>query len=314
MNIRQLKQFVAIARSGNISRSAKDQNISQPALTRSIKNLEEDLGVDLIERRSNGVFLNAYGEHLLEYARSIVNDSERVRREIRAMQAGVRGKLAIGVGPAFSSGVLPTALETLLGRTSQLEVRLQEGFVEDLCAELRNGMLDVVLSLFPANFDHTDLSFVRLCEVESVLVAHKSHRLAGKKQVLRSELARANWVIADQKYAFAAFHEYLQRTDVPQTAQHIRASSTRLIKSLVKESDYLTILPKILIENELKSGELVVIDGPAKPIVSVGGILCRSTGFKAAPVREFTQIVEEQFDCVGDGTSGLKNISIRKLF
>lgn len=295
MNIRQLKQFVAIAQSGNISRAAKQQNISQPALTRSLKNLEEDLGVQLIERRANGVFLTSYGEHLLDYANCIVSDSERVRREINAMKSGLRGQISIGVGPSFSSGVLSPALDRLLSKGSQLEVRLVEGFVEDLCADLRSGSLDVVLSLFPATYEVGDLSFSQLCEVDSVLVSSSKHKLANLHSLSKLQLARCNWVIADQKHAANTFREYLSRTEIPDDVHHVRAGSLRLIKSLVLESDYLSILPRVLIEQELKSGELQVLDGPARPLVSVGGIAWRNSGFRSAALRDFVSIVESQF-------------------
>lgn len=295
MNIRQLKQFVAIAQSGNISRSAKDQNISQPALTRSLKNLEEDLGAELIERRSNGVFLTPFGEHLLDYAHCIVSDSERVRREINAMKSGRRGQITIGVGPAFSSGILAPSLDRLLSSGSRLEVNLVEGFVEDLCSDLRSGALDVVLSLFPANYDLSDLSFQHLCEVESVVVARKDHKLSSVRNVSKHQLAQCNWIIADQKCAASSFREYLSRTEIPATVHHIRAGSMRLIRSMVIESDYLSIVPKTLFEDELKSGEMVIVDGPAKPLVSTGGIVYRNSGFRSPALRDFVHIVEEEF-------------------
>ncbi len=300
MNIRQLKQFVSIAETGSISRSAKEQNISQPALTRSVKNLEEDLDVELIERRSNGVFLTDYGEHLLQYARCIVNDSERVRREIRAMKSGVRGNISIGVGPSFSAGFLSATLERLFKKGADLDVHLVEGFVEDLCAELRNGSLDAVLSLFPEKFDSSDLAFTRLCEVESVLAAGAKHRLARVKNVSRAQLARSNWVLADQKYVANAFREFLGGTLKPSHVHHIRANSMRLIKNLVQESDYITILPKILIEHELEAGELVIIDGPVKPLVSVGGIATRKRGFRPEGLVDLMRIIKDEFSLTPD--------------
>ena len=295
MNIRQLKQFAAVAESGSISRSAKDLNISQPALTRSLKNLEESLGVELIGRRANGVFLTPYGEHLLDYANCIVGDSERVRREINAIKMGRRGQISIGVGPAFCGELLPSVVDRLLLDSSQLDVRLVEGFIEDLCGQLRAGTLDVVLSLFPANFDVSDLSFSQLSEVESLVVASASHPLATKKNVTRRQLASCNWVIADQKYAMSTFREYLSREEIPSSAHHLRVNSLRVIKSMVFESNYLAILPKMLIQEELNTGQLAVIDGPAKAMVTVGGIVCRNSGFKSAALREFINIVKDEF-------------------
>ena len=233
MNIRQLKQFIAIARAGTISRAATSQNISQPALTRSLKNLEADLGVELLERRANGVFLTSYGEHLLQYAQCMVGDAERVRQEITAMQQGLRGRLNVGVGPAFSTRLLPKALQRLTADGAQLEIKLRESFVEDLCAQLRSGELDVVLSLFPDTLDTGDLEFAQLCAVDSVVVASSDHPLANVRQLTRQQLAQCNWVIADQVHATHSFREYLNRCAVPAHAHHVRANSLRLIKSLV---------------------------------------------------------------------------------
>ena len=313
MNIRQLKQFVSVAQSGSISRSAKTLNISQPALTRSLKNLEEDLGVELIGRRSNGVFLTPYGKHLLDYANCIVGDSERVRREINAMRLGRRGQISIGVGPAFCEGLLPSVVDQLLGDGSHLEVRIVEGFIEELCSELRSGSLDAVLSLFPANFDLSDLSFYHLCEVESLVVAGAGHRLASKRNVTRRQLAHCNWVIADQKYAASTFREYLSREEIPDSVRHLRANSLRVIKSMVAESDYLAILPKMLIEEELSEGKLVIIDGPAKAMVAKGGLACRNSGFKSAALNDFVRIVEQEYNCFPNPTPNKKQ-TVRSIF
>lgn len=300
MNIRQLKQFIAIAETGNISRSAKDQNISQPALTRSIQNLEHHFGVELIERKSNGVFLTAYGQHLFDYARSMVNDAERVKREISAMHSGERGTLSIGVGPVFSAGFLSATLDRLLAKGPHVEVRLVEGFVENLCSDLRAGKLDAVLSLFPNSFDTSDLSFNGLCEVESVLAASAHHDLANVKNVSRKQLAMSNWVIADQKSVSSLYREFLDSVDVKSKVHHIRANSMRLIKNLVQESNYLTILPRILIEPELADGSIVVIDGPMKPWVSIGGIASRRGGFRPTVLNDFIGIIKEEFSFTRD--------------
>jgi len=309
MNIRQLNQFVAVARAGTISQAAKTQNISQPALTRSLQNLEADLGVQLIERRANGVFLTDYGRHLLQYAECIVGDAERVRREITAMKSGQRGQLKIGVGPAFSQQLLPRAMDELLAGGARLELSLVEGFVEDLCDQLRTGELDVVLSLFPSTHDVNDLGFVRLCEVESVLVCAANHPLAVDAQVGRQLLARCNWVIADQSHAASTFREYLSRLNVPPTAHHVKAGSLGLIKSLVVNSNYLSILPKVLVERELASGQMRIVNSPVRALVSVGGLAWRRSGYRSAALVEFIAIVERQFAELPSQNSAAQKLS-----
>ena len=295
MNIRQLKQFLSIAQTGNISRSAKEQNISQPALTRSIKTLEESLNAELIERRANGVCLTPYGERLLDYAHVMVNDYNRVRGDIKAMQTGSRGKLTIGVGPTFSITLLPGLLKRLLKDRPKLQLHIIENLVEDLCIGLRNGTFDVILSLFPESQDFSALSFIKFCQVSSVVVARSGHPLAQHSNVTRQQLAQYDWIVADQKYAENIIRGFLNRMQIPIDAHRISTNSTHVITAMLINSDCLSILPRMLIEHELDTNQLTMIDGVVKPIVSMGGLACRDSGFQSAVLKDFVQIVKDEF-------------------
>ena len=151
-----------------------------------------------------------------------------------------------------------------------------------------------MLSLFPDTLDTGDLEFVRLCDVESVVVAGRDHPLATAGQLNRQQLAQCNWVIADQIHATHSFRDFLSRCTIPPQAHHVRANSLRLIKSLVIDSDYLSILPTMLIQKELASGRVTRLNGAVRSLVSLGGLAWRKTGFQSAALREFVDIVRQE--------------------
>ena len=99
LDIKLLRQMLSLAKHRNFARAAESLHISQPALSRSISNLEETLGVQLFDRTSGGVVPTAYGRLILERGREIVAKESELRREIRLMQGIEIGELAIGAGP-----------------------------------------------------------------------------------------------------------------------------------------------------------------------------------------------------------------------
>ena len=98
MDLRDLQLFVATIEHGSILRAAGAENISQPALTRRLQNLENDLKVSLIERTSRGARATPDGLLIYERACALVSEAKRLRHDVRALAGGAIGKLAVGIG------------------------------------------------------------------------------------------------------------------------------------------------------------------------------------------------------------------------
>src|SRR5215831_8172836 len=109
MELRQLRYFVAVAETGNISRAAQKIFLTQPALSRQIKALEQEIGQSLLERQAHSIRLTPAGETLLQEARELLKHADGVVERVRA--TGRRVRLRVGYAPSLASGILPTAVE-----------------------------------------------------------------------------------------------------------------------------------------------------------------------------------------------------------
>jgi DNA-binding transcriptional LysR family regulator len=117
MDLRQLEHFLRVAQRKNISLAAADLNIAQPTLTKSIKLLEEQLGVKLFERLPRGVALTSFGTTLLRHAEAVHVQMKDAGHEIAAQRTGAVGTVVIGAGPTWLRRYLPTALADDLGES-----------------------------------------------------------------------------------------------------------------------------------------------------------------------------------------------------
>src|SRR5689334_2237931 len=108
MELRQLRHFVAVAEQGNISRAAKSIFLTQPALSRQIKALEDEVGQCLLERQAHSIRLTPAGEAMVREARLLLQQAEQVLERVRSAGLGVR--LRVGYAPSLAAGILSVAV------------------------------------------------------------------------------------------------------------------------------------------------------------------------------------------------------------
>lgn len=147
--LRQLRYLVALAEHGHFGRAAAACNVTQPALSMQIKELEADLDVPLVERGRHGAILTEEGETLAARARALtagVKDFEDFARERRGVQAR---RLVLGIIPSIAPYLLPTILPHLQGALPDLELKVRETQTHTLMTELAGGELDAVIAALP---------------------------------------------------------------------------------------------------------------------------------------------------------------------
>lgn len=185
MDIHHLQYFLAVARLRHFTQAAEELRIAQPALSQSIRQLEQDLGVQLFERTSRRVQLTAAGTALVEHAERLVMDTERIRSEMSAFAGLLRGQLAIGALPAVIERQLPMLLARFHQRHAGIEVRLVEDNSEQLLALVTSGLLDMTFThisvfqgpkelCFPAEFP-PDIVALPLYSEELVALVAPEH-------------------------------------------------------------------------------------------------------------------------------------------
>jgi DNA-binding transcriptional LysR family regulator len=159
LNLDQLHTFLAVVRMGGIRKAAEVLNITQPAVTTRIKNLEASLGAELFERTANGIRLTKRGDLLVQYAEQMEQLAERVGRDVMD-PAGVEGHLRLGVSETIAQCWLPEFVAALHHRYPTLDIEINVDISMNLRADLLNREIDLAILLGPISeysVDNVDL-------------------------------------------------------------------------------------------------------------------------------------------------------------
>jgi DNA-binding transcriptional LysR family regulator len=258
MELRQLRHFVAVAEERNFSVAARRVNLSQPALTRSIKTLEDTLETRLLERGPQGTLTTAAGERFLEHARLILNDCDRARTELRSFRTGVTGRVSFGLAVMFSSWLGDTIVDRVGSELPGIDLDVTEGFYEDLVARLRNGRIDFALTNLPPVPLDSDLQAEPLMEMAARVVCGAGHPLARRRGLKAADLAGARWVIVNRPHSLELFRQYFVEQGAP-VPQVTATDSLGLIRSLVAHGTHLSIVSEPVVHRELRRGAVKVL-------------------------------------------------------
>jgi DNA-binding transcriptional LysR family regulator len=186
MELRQLRYFVAVAEEGNISRAAKKIFLTQPALSRQIKALEDEVGQCLLERQAHSIRLTPVGEALLREGRELLQHAEQVLERVRVAGRGLR--LRVGYAPSLAAGMLSVAVESFTQTHQNAHVELFDLSTAEMLAGLESETLDVALCVGQQR-QTRGLKWTPLVRVPWQLAVSRNHPLARRSRVTPLEVA-----------------------------------------------------------------------------------------------------------------------------
>jgi DNA-binding transcriptional LysR family regulator len=146
LRLRHLPLLLALERQRSISRVAAEMNLSQPAVTKALREIEDIFTTPLFTRTRNGLEPTATGTAVLGHARMALADADALGRELAVIEAGLRGRLRIGAIPYTARAVLDAALAYGLNRTPRISVLVREGTTDELVVALRQHELDCAIA------------------------------------------------------------------------------------------------------------------------------------------------------------------------
>jgi DNA-binding transcriptional LysR family regulator len=190
IDIRHLRQILAIHAYGSFGRAAADLGVSQPTLSKSIARLEDELGFKLFDRSSEGAIATPAGLFVVERAARICGDMSMLGREMQLLAAGELGEVRIGMGPVITRVLMPALAPVVARAFPALKLRLTVAPRRDLLAGAQTGRLDILIISESDDLDPYALRRFPLAMDHVVVVANPSHPLAGRKAVAASEYAR----------------------------------------------------------------------------------------------------------------------------
>lgn len=189
----QIRDFIAAVDAGSLRAGARALGISQPALTKSIRQLEDDLHVKLLQRSARGAVLTRSGKTFLARARVIQSELSKIESDLREQHAP---NVAVGASPATVVLFIPEAVDRLRRRGENARLRLVEGLTESLIPQVREESLDFAIGQKSGSATDNMIAFTPLLRVPLVVAARRGHPLGGARSL--RELAEAPWI------AFAA--------------------------------------------------------------------------------------------------------------
>jgi len=241
MDLRQLEYFLAVAKRGSFTAAASELGLTQPSLTKTIRGLEQELGVQLFERLPRGVELTAFGSSLLRHAEAMHVHVQDAKNEIEGLRGGTFGLVTIGAGPAWLRRHLPVAVSRTLSRNPGIKVRIESGYDEGLIRLLRRGEVDFVVAELPTSERSKDLNVAPLTSDTLGVCCRAKHPLSKHRSVTMKRLLEFPWVMPPrssrvQRRVTALF----VAADLPAPEPAVEAESMAFLLQMLRDSDALT--------------------------------------------------------------------------
>lgn len=259
MNLKQLQHFVALAESGNVHRGSSKLNISQPALSKSIRALEDDLDVVLFDRLSRGVSLTPTGQWLLSRSSSLLSEFQKMRNEVDLIKRQTSSSVRIAAGTVLCYSLMPMCLARLHEVAGNIQVVVESGYWEEQKHMLLNGEIDFLVADSRELEDIAEFDIVQLPSEPICAYVRAGHPLLKKKKTIASDI---------QKYAFMGLTRIPKELEKilaadPDFPQNMPASATiasndfGLLCASATLTDMLFFSPPSAVREQVKRNELV---------------------------------------------------------
>ena len=209
MELRHLRYFVAVAEMENVSRAALKLHVSQPALSRQIRDLEDEIGFSLLERTAKSVRLTDAGRSFLDNARALLQNADEAVLKARAVASAEPTELHVGYSPTPTAEILPKALRAFQRAMPNVHVRLYDWSMKDILEGVRDGRLQLGLIVPPTKASGLqDLRYEELFHERVCVAVAPQHPFARRRAVPIAEIA-AEPLIGLTREDYPNFYDYL---------------------------------------------------------------------------------------------------------
>jgi LysR family transcriptional regulator, regulator of abg operon len=258
MQLHQLKALVTVADAGSISSAARSLGLSQPAITRSLKQLEIDVKATLLYRNSAGVALTEYGLALVAHARLILKATDKANEHVAQMVGMRGGTLSVACSATPLMLVLPRALDLLRQNFPEVDVRLQESVYPTVLGLFRDGSIDFAIGPVPAKGLGDDFTCDQLFEVELAVVLRRGHQLAKTKTL--QALTHLPWILAGPRNGPGAIHDGAFRdAGLQPPICRTHCESVAAAVHFITHSDAVCFIPRPIAEFYEKSNLITLV-------------------------------------------------------
>lgn len=294
VTLKQLRYFDALARELHFGRAADACAVTQPALSMQIHELEQSLGLMLVERTRSGVQLTAKGEEIAKRATRILGDVRDLVSFAQHANKTLSGVLRLGVIPSVAPYMLPPLLPLLRESYPDLELHVRETQTQILTDELIEGKLDVLLLALPVK--HPDVESIPLFDDRFLLALPKERKLSGRVRATKELIEHERLLLLEEGHCLrdqALTYCSLQQVD---TVNTFGASSLSTIVEMVQAGFGITLLPEICLGVESRGRELGLVRFIEPEPFRTLGLVWRSTSPRKADFIELGRLVTRAWE------------------
>jgi len=296
MQNKDLQWFVCAIERASLHAAAEQLGVSQPALSKSVRRLESELGVRLLERTARGVAPTAIGQALYQRAQVLGQWMHDTHVLIDDLKTGQSGELRIGVVPALVESVMTPVLASFLNDGPEVRFQTSVQLSGVLLAQLEAGALDLAIAAIDADKPTPALNCLRLGTQHSYIVARKEHPLHRRRFTLQ-DLAAQPWVLPPTNVTLRVWVDALfARLGIPVAPAFVYTDATPAVfAKLVRRTSLLTVMTADSLAGAGGTG-LAALADPAPTWALQMGLFWRRSAYFSAPMTLFRSRVVEAFN------------------
>jgi len=275
INLELYRIFYIVAIKQNITKASEELNISQPAITKHIKNLEDSLGVILFNRTRKGVVLTPIGQKIFLEIKNALTILDNVENEIKNYKDNNCGTIRIGISTTLAR-ILIEYINDFYKKYPNVKIEINTDTTKENIKLLQNGLLDLIICKLPSNFDK-DLNFIKIGETSYEFVANKDLYEKIKQPIDLSNLM--NYPILLQKEpsnSYFSAKKFLEENNI-EVDSKLNIGSSSLLIDFTKIGYGIGYVTKLYVKKELEDSDLFIIKTlPKTPKISYGIITLKN--------------------------------------
>lgn len=285
VKLHHLRDLLAIVDHGSINAAARNLGIGQPALSRSIRELEKDLGTPLLERHTRGALLTPLGELFARRAALAMGELRRGKDEIHQALGGMQGTVVTCLSSLAHLALLPDALRPFNVRFPKVQLHIIEGIYSMVEAQIKNGLIDLYVGPSPPEGVTPELHIEKLFDNTGTVFCRRGHPLENARSL--AELGDVLWVTTRHiTHDESQYHEMFAQAGLPPPQLTVRAETALTWITAIAYSDMMSISPRQWVSSPIVSHWLTPV--PIQGVIAAPPIvLIRRAAIPLTPAAEF---------------------------
>jgi LysR family pca operon transcriptional activator len=297
IKFRHLQTFVEVARQKSVMKAAELLHVSQPAVTKTIRELEGVLGVEVFERDGRGIKITRYGEVFLKHAGAALTALRQGLDSVTQERVGDAPPIRVGALPTVSTRIMPRAMELFLKENTWSRLKIVTGENAVLLEQLRVGDLDLVVGRLAGPEKMTGFSFEHLYSEQVVFAVRAGHPLLKTRQSHFAALADYTVLMPTRASIIRPFVEsFLIVNGVPSLPNQIETVSDSFGRAFVRASDAVWIISTGVVAKDIEDGVLAILPIDTSETKGPVGLTMRTDAIPSLPLSILMQTIREAAD------------------